>query len=214
MPGFDSLAGLQFAGVPMAGKGLLKPGLWVRFPPLAPNIINVVNKTINKSMAKIETQTDSDSGMGILRPQISHRFRVRFPCTLSSAEQSHLTCQIESCTIDYGKRQLSLVVVQDAITTVLHEIFMKLCKFDEKLFHKEQFLVHIDSLDGNTTDPINILEFNCTSASHEFKLDYADSDIAKHYLTLDIVRLLPYNSKDNLAAVSARFDIKEDTDMT
>lgn len=159
-------------------------------------------------MAKLTKTSSAETGMGMLQPQLSYRWRLRFPgSTLTTEEHNRMACQALSVDIDYAKKELTIELVQDAITTLLHEAIMK-------IFDRETVVIHIDSLDGTNTEPLNILEFTCEPKAHGFRLDYASrGDTANHYIRLDIVRLLPYNNEDNLAAATPSIDIKEETKM-
>ena len=60
---------------------------------------------------------------------------------MTAEEHNRMACQALSIDIDYAKKELTIELVQDAITTLLHEAIMK-------IFDRETVVIHIDSLNG------------------------------------------------------------------
>ena len=157
-------------------------------------------------MAKLTKESKATIGMGILAPQLSYRWRLRFPGnTLTTEEHNRVACQALSVNIDYAKRELTIELQQDAITTLLHEAIIK-------MFDKNTVVLHVDGLDGTSGEPLYILEYTCKAKEHNFKFDYASNKVACHHIVLDIVSFLPYNNKDNLDAATPSLDIEEEID--
>ena len=166
-------------------------------------------------MAK-QTETSKIQQMGILQPQLQHRWRLRVPGNTVTEEEHHrIVCAALSVDIDYLKRELVIILQQDAITTTLHEAVMK-------LMGRDFFIIHIDSLNGMDANPNYMLEFSCKPKFHKFSFDYSGNGIANHKIVLDIESLLPYNSKEGLEIINAAkqkvsndFALnKEEDDMT
>ncbi len=157
-------------------------------------------------MAKLTKESKATIGMGILAPQLSYRWRLRFPGnTLTTEEHNRVACQALSVNVDYAKRELTIVLQQDAITTLLHEAIIK-------MFDKNTVVLHVDGIHAATEEPEYILEYTCKAKEHSFKLDYASNKIANHHIVLDIVSFLPYNNKDNLDIATPSIEVKEEID--
>ena len=131
---------------------------------------------------------------GILAPQLPWRFRLRVTGTwLSEEEHTIITTQTESVDIDYLNKKLVVTLVQNANNTLLHEAIVS-------LVDKNVVVLHIDSVNAQgIAEPEYILEFDCKVVAHEFKFDYCQTkEAAKHKITFDFKRVVPYNRKENV----------------
>ncbi len=134
---------------------------------------------------------DKDELIGILQPQMAYRFRLRATgAWLTEEEHQMLTCQTVSVGIDYLNKKLTVVIRQNANSTVLHEALVK-------MFERDVVILHVDAVDGSgSADPVYILEFDCKAKAHDFAYDYANTSVAQHTIEFEFSRMLPYNKKE------------------
>jgi hypothetical protein len=137
---------------------------------------------INNSML-----TESEQKIGILLPQLQYRWRLRVPC-LSEEHHNRIATQSESIDIDYMNKKLTVTLVQNANDTLLHEAVIKMVS-------SYTITLHVDSLHSENGTPNYILDFDCKPVSHDFRLDYTQTGMAKHKIVFEYITMTPYNQK-------------------
>jgi len=119
---------------------------------------------------------------GILQPVIQNRWTLRIPHKDKDIEKL-ISMQVIRCKMDYVGDTLEVILEQDAITPLIHEMVRGI--------RKELRTVYIEYLAGDDK-PTAALEFKVRLKEHEFVLDYAKNGTAYHRLLFDIKTLIPY----------------------
>jgi len=122
-------------------------------------------------------------GDGILIPQLQHQWRLRFignNIPFTDTERQLISMQIISCGIDYHLKTLSMVLEQNRYTSDLHDIVKKLSTLAKSDVASNRISFIVDFLDGNNETHQSFKFEGCALIAHEFDLNYAVSDTAKH----------------------------------
>lgn len=128
-------------------------------------------------MATIEeTSKIPGIGAGILMPQLQYRFALDF-FTVSNDDRDILRKQVLSCSINMQKRTVDIVFEQPETSMYLHSAIMYLCD--------NMIDIRVGTERGDATIISGLRLQSCKCISHEFKLDYAESETAKHFLTFE-----------------------------
>lgn len=135
-------------------------------------------------MASLHNSTTlSNITTGILMPQLSHQWKVKFntnPSYFSDTQRDIFLAQIIECSFDYHHKTISFTLEQDKHSTELHTMIKKFSDLSKRDASTNKFSFIIDMLDGTNT-VLKSFSFNeCALVGHTFDLNYADSSVVKH----------------------------------
>ena len=119
---------------------------------------------------------------GILQPVMTNRWRLKFPHKDKNIEKI-ISIQVVRCSIDYVNDTIEIIVEQDTITPLIHEMVRSI--------RGELRSIYIEYLAWDE-HPMAGLEYKVRLREHEFNLDYAVSAAADHRLLFDIKEFIPY----------------------
>jgi len=122
---------------------------------------------------------------GILQPVMTNRWRLKFPHKDKNIEKI-ISIQVVRCSIDYVNDTIEIIVEQDTITPLIHEMVRSI--------RGELRSIYIEYLAWDE-HPMAGLEYKVRLREHEFNLDYAVSAAADHRLLFDIKEFIPYEHK-------------------
>lgn len=117
------------------------------------------------------TQDDSKKEQGVLMPHMQHRFRVLFGhCDEEIREQ--ISAQITSTSLDYANNKVKIVLLQPVAGGALHQFL------HEWLSGSLEIYIQALTTGAKIAYTIRLSRLECIK--HEFVLDYASNDVAKH----------------------------------
>lgn len=136
-------------------------------------------------MAKIEYENLHGLGEGILMPQLKDQWFLRFAGSdllFSKEIVRKMAAQVVACSFDYCLNILNISLEQDRFSTDLHDLVKQFNTLSKTSSNADKISFNVGMLDGQG-EVIKSFKFSgCTLVGHEFKLDYADSGVARHEL--------------------------------
>jgi len=122
---------------------------------------------------KYEQPTTPEISPGILIPDFTNRFRVRF--SNPNKDMAHfLTSNVTKCNIDYVEKILSINIQQPASQPAMHDIVADMTESANN--------INVESIAGDGNTNYRIILLSCVCIKHDYLLDYSISEVAAHKL--------------------------------